>query len=135
MDFVKDHKELYDKTNEHFKDKARKDGFRETFTNSHNLSVKLCKTRFDLQRTRYDKLTQSKSGQAPKEMTERQNWKQDKFYFQKLHIRHKGFSKSSHIKSQGRGASASAASAHNISRPSSDMDSMEMSMQSADTTI
>ena len=25
LDFVKDHKQLYDKTNEHFKDKARKE--------------------------------------------------------------------------------------------------------------
>ena len=25
VDFVKDHEELYDKTNEHFKDKARKE--------------------------------------------------------------------------------------------------------------
>ena len=25
VDFVKDHKELYDKTNEHFKEKARKE--------------------------------------------------------------------------------------------------------------
>ena len=41
-------------------------------------------------RTRYGKLMQSKSGQAPKEMTESRNWIQDKFLFQKLHIRCKG---------------------------------------------
>ena len=50
MDFVKDHKELYDKTNEHFKDKARKKCLWERFTNSQKLSVKVCKTWFELQR-------------------------------------------------------------------------------------
>ena len=44
MDFVKDHKELY-KTNEHFKDKARKECLWEMFTNSHNLSVKVSKVK------------------------------------------------------------------------------------------
>ena len=34
MDFVKDHEELYDKTNEHFKDKARKKCLRESFAKS-----------------------------------------------------------------------------------------------------
>ena len=54
MDFVKDHEELYDKTNEHFKDKARKECLWEEFI---KLSVKVCKTWFDSQRTRYRKLT------------------------------------------------------------------------------
>ena len=49
----------------------------------------------------------SKSGQAPKEMIERQNWIQDKFL---------GLSKSSGFKSLQIGASASAASAHDISQ-------------------
>ena len=49
------------------------------------LSVKVCKTWFDTQRTHYGKLTQSKSGQAPKEMTERQKWIQEKFNFLKTH--------------------------------------------------
>ena len=74
VDFVKDHEELYNKINEHFKDKARKECPWEQFANSHKLFVKLCKTWFHLQRTHYGKLTQSKSGQAPKEMTICQNW-------------------------------------------------------------
>ena len=49
---VKDHEELYDKTNEHFKDKARK--------------ICLWKTLFKSQRNCNEKLTQSKSGQASK---------------------------------------------------------------------
>ena len=78
VDFVKDHEELCDKTSEHFKDKARKQSPWEEFARSRKLSVKVCKTWFDWQWTRYGKLTQSKSGQAPKEMTERQTWIQDK---------------------------------------------------------
>ena len=73
MDFVKDHKELYGKTNEHFKDKTRKECLWERFANSYKQYVKVCKTWLESQRTCYGKLTQSKSGQAPKEMTERQN--------------------------------------------------------------
>ena len=129
MDFVKDHKDLYDKTSEHFKDKARKECLWERFTNSRKLSVKVCKNW-----TCYGNLMQSKSDQAPKEMIERQNWIHDKFNFFKTHMRHKGLSKSSGFKSLAQGASASAALAHNISRGSTDMDSMEISMQS-DTTI
>ena len=80
-DFVKDHEEFYDKTNEYFEDKARKECLFERFANSRKLSVKVCKTSFGWQRKHYSKLMQSKSRQAPKEMTERQNWIQDKFGF------------------------------------------------------
>ena len=85
---MKDHKELYNKTNEHFKDKARKECLWESFTNSRKLSVKVCKTCFELQRTHYGKLTQLKSGQAPEEMMECHNWIQYKFL--RSHIRCKG---------------------------------------------
>ena len=54
------------------------------------LSVIVFKSRFESERTRYGKLMQSKSGQAPKEMTERQKWIQDNFDFLKTHIRCKG---------------------------------------------
>ena len=43
VDFVKDHEELYDKINELFKDKARKECLWEQFTNSRKLSIKVCK--------------------------------------------------------------------------------------------
>ena len=66
---VKDHEELYDRTNKHFKDKACGRGS----PASYNLSVKLCKTWCESQRTRYRKLTQSKSDQALKDMTGRLN--------------------------------------------------------------
>ena len=133
VDFVKDHKELYDKTNEHFKDKARKDCLWERFANSCKLSVKVCKTWFESQRTCYSKFTQSKSGQAPKEMVEHQNWIPDKFGFLKLHIRYVGLL--SGFKSHAQRASASAASAHDIFRASTNTDSMEISMWSTDTTL
>ena len=118
-------KELYGKINDRFKDKARKECLWERFAISHNLSVKVCKIWFELQRICYGKLMQSKSGQALKEMTKCQNWIQDKFGFLKLHIGRNRLSKSSGFKSQARGASASA---HNISRVSTNMDSMEISI-------
>ena len=51
VDFVKDHEELYDKTNEHFKDKARNDCLWDRFACSHNLSAKMCKTWFKYKST------------------------------------------------------------------------------------
>ena len=51
LDFMKDHEELYDDTNEHCKDKARKECIWEQSANSCNLSGKVCKTWFDSQRT------------------------------------------------------------------------------------
>ena len=126
--FVKDHKELYDKTNEHFKDKARKKCFWEQFDNSSKLSSKVCKTWFDLQTTHYGKMTQSNVNQ-------RQNWIQDKFGFLRSHIRCKGLTKLLSFKTQPRGASASAASAHGISKASSDTDSIEISIQSTETML
>ena len=62
------------------------------FANSGKLSVKVCKTWTESQRTHYGKITQSKSGQAPTQMTERQNWIQDTFNFLKTHIRPEGLS-------------------------------------------
>ena len=55
VDFVMDREELYDKTNKHFKDKARKECLWERFANSHKLSVKVYKTLFESQRTRCGK--------------------------------------------------------------------------------
>ena len=73
VDFVKDHQELYDKTQEKFKDKAKKDCLWERFASSCNLSVKECKTYIESQRIRYEKLKQCKSDQAPNKMTGRQH--------------------------------------------------------------
>ena len=128
MDFAKDHEELYNKTSEHFKDKTRKECLWKQFANSRKWSVNVCKTWIDSQRTCYRKLTQSKSGQAPKEMMEHQTCILDKLGFLRLHIRCKGLSKLSAFKFQARGVSASAIA-------STDTDSMDISMQSTDSML
>ena len=79
--FVKQHKELYDKTHVKFKDKQRKEGLRETVAVSRNLSVNIVKKWFKTQHTRYGKLTQTKSGQATVKNSERQIWLKDSFSF------------------------------------------------------
>ena len=49
------------------------------FASSRNLSLKVCKALFEAQRAHFGKLTQSKSGLAPKIITERQHLIYDKF--------------------------------------------------------
>ena len=63
---------------------------------------------FETQHTKYDKLTQTKSGQAAEKSTERQTWLKDSFSFLRGHIRRKGDSKSSAFKSPQRSSAASA---------------------------
>ena len=77
--------------------------------------------------------THSKSGQAPKKITETQNWIQDKFTYLKSHIRRKGLGKNTVFKSPQRGASASAASAHDISCGCTETESMQISIHSDKT--
>ena len=66
VDFAKDHEELYNKTNEHFKDKARNECLWERFANSRKLSVKMCKTWFELQRTCYGSFKVNQSLDRPR---------------------------------------------------------------------
>ena len=115
VEFVKQHKELYDKTNDSFKDKQKEEGLWEQLAATRNLPVKTVKKWFDTQRTRYGKLTQTKSGQAAEKSTERQTWLKDSFSFLRGHIRRKGVSKSSAFKSPQR-PSAAAASVPDTSR-------------------
>ena len=58
VEVLNDHEELHDNTNEHFKDKARKEFLWERFANSRRLYLKECKTWFESQRTHYSKLMQ-----------------------------------------------------------------------------
>ena len=81
VEFVKQHKELYDKTNDSFKDKRKKERLWEQLAATRNLPVKTVKKWFDTQCTRYGKLTQTKSGQAAEKSTERQSWLKDSFSF------------------------------------------------------
>ena len=115
MEFVKQHEELYDKTNNSFKDKQKKEGLWEQLAATRNVPVKTVKKWFDTQHTRYGKLTQAKSGQAAEKSTERQTWLKDSFSFLRGHIRRKGVSKSSAFKSPQR-PSAAAASVPGTSR-------------------
>ena len=81
VEFVKQHEELYDKTNDSFKDKQKKEGLWEQLAATRNLPVKTVKKWFDTQCTRYGKLTQMKSGQAAEKSTKRQSWLKDSFSF------------------------------------------------------
>ena len=86
MNFTKDREELYDQTNKHFKDRARKECMWERLASSHKVSVKVCKTWLE------------------------SHGIQDKFNFVKTHITCKGLSKSSGFKSPARGVNASTTS-------------------------
>ena len=68
---MKSFEELYNKTHAKFKDKQRKEGLWETVAVSRNLSVNTVKKWFKTQRTRYGKLTHTKSGQTAVENTNR----------------------------------------------------------------
>ena len=70
LEFVKQHEELYDKTNDSFKDKQKKERLWEQLAATRNLPVKTVKKWFDTQHIRYSKLTQTKSGQAAEKRTE-----------------------------------------------------------------
>ena len=80
VEFIKQHKELCDKTNDSFKDKQKKERLWEQLAATRNLPVKTVKW-FDTQCTRYGKLTQTKSGQAAEKSTEQQSWLKDSFSF------------------------------------------------------
>ena len=56
VDFLKDHKKLYNKTKEYLKDMARKECLWERFANSCKLSIKVFKAWLKSQRTLYHKL-------------------------------------------------------------------------------
>ena len=60
VEFVKQHKELYDKTKDCLKDKQKKERLSESLAATRNLPVKTVKKWFETQRTRYGKLTQTK---------------------------------------------------------------------------
>ena len=70
MEFVKQHEKLYDKTNNSFKDKHKKERLWEILEATRHLPVNTVKKWFKTQHTRYGKLTQTKSGQAAEKSTE-----------------------------------------------------------------
>ena len=129
MEFIKQHKELNDKTNDKFKDKQRKEGLWERLAASRNFSVNTVKKWFEIQRTKYGKLTQTKSGQAAEKSTDRQTWLKDSFILLRGHIRRKGVSKSSAFKSPV-GPSAASAAALVLDTSRETKSEMEISMTS-----
>ena len=80
-EFVKQHRELYDKINGSFRDKQKKERLWETLAATRSLPLNIVKKWFETQCTRYGKLTQTKSGQAAEKSTERQTWLKDSFSF------------------------------------------------------
>ena len=99
VEFVKQYEQLYDKTNDSFKDKQNKEKLWEQIASTRNLSIKTVKKWFETQRTKYGKLTQTKSGQAAEKSTKQQTWLKDSFSFLQGHIKRKGVSKSSAFQS------------------------------------
>ena len=108
VEFVKQHEELYDNTNDSFKDKQKKKGLWEQLAATRNLPVKTVKKWFDTQCSRYGKLTQTKSGQGAEKSTEQQTWLKDSYRFLRGHIRRKGVSKVISFKSPQRPSAATA---------------------------
>ena len=84
---------------------------------TRNLHVTTVKKWLDTQRTRYGKLTQTKSGQGAEKSTERRTWLKDSFSFLQGHIKRKGVSKSSAFKSpQSPSAATASASVPDTSK-------------------
>ena len=81
VEFIIQHDELYDKINDSFKDKQKKERLWEQIASTRNLPIKTVKKWFETQCTRYGKLTQTMSGQAAEKSTERQTWLKDSFSF------------------------------------------------------
>ena len=59
VEFVKQHEELYDKTNDSFKDKQKKERLWETLAATSKLPVSTVKKWFETQCTRYGKFRRS----------------------------------------------------------------------------
>ena len=82
VNYVRDHVDPYDKLNNTFKDKVKgQEGLPlgEVCKKPQPVS-EVCKTWSESQKIRNGKLTQSKTGQAPKEMLKRQNLVQNKLH-------------------------------------------------------
>ena len=132
VEFIEQHEELYDKTNDKFKDKHKKERLWVTIAATRNLPVNTVKKWFETQCTRYGKLTHTKSRQAAENRTELQTWLKDSFSFLRGHLRRKRVSKSSGFKPPLKPSAATATpSVLNTSRDTES--EMEISITSDDT--
>ena len=78
-----------------FHDRNRREALRAEISAELKLQPFDVRRWFECQRTRYDKLSNLQSGQAPREMTKRQSWVYQQMDFLKTHIRRKGANRSS----------------------------------------
>ena len=95
VEFVKEHPELYNKEHGRFHDRQKKEALWAEISAELNFQPFDVRRWFESQRTRYGKLSKQQSGQAPREMTQRQSWVYQQMGFLKTHIRQKGASRSS----------------------------------------
>ena len=95
VEFVKEHPEQYDKEHGRFNNRHRKEALWAEISAELKLQPFDVRRWFESQRTRYDKLFNLQSGQAPREMTKRQFWVYQQIGFLKTQIRRKGANRSS----------------------------------------
>ena len=94
VEFVKEHPELYDKEHGRFHDRQRKEALWAKISAELKLQPFDVRRWFESQVTHYGKLSKLQSGQAPREMTNRQSWVYQQMGFLKTHIRRKGANRS-----------------------------------------
>ena len=97
---MKQHPELYDKEHGRFHYRQRKDSLWAEISAELKLQPFDVRRWFESQRTRYGKLSEQQSAQAPREMTKRQSWVYQQIGFLKTHIRCKGANRSSGFKAR-----------------------------------
>ena len=81
---------MYDKEHGRFHDRHRKEALWAEISAELKLQPFDVRRWFESQRTRYGKLSKLQSGQAPREMINRQSWIYQQMGFLKTHIRRKG---------------------------------------------
>ena len=91
VEFVKEHPELYDKEHGGFHDRHRKEALWAEISAELKLQPFDVRRWFESQRTHYGKLSKLQSGQAPREMANRQSWVYQQMGFLKTHNRSSGF--------------------------------------------
>ena len=86
---------MYNKEHGRFHDRHRKEALWAEISAELKLQPFDVRRWFESQRTHYGKVSKLQSGQAPREMTERQSWVYQQMGFLKTHIRRKGANRSS----------------------------------------
>ena len=95
VEFVKQHPELYNKEHPRFHDRTRREALWAEISAELKLQPFDVRRWFKSQQTRYGKLSKLQSGQAPREMTNKQFLVYQQMGFLKTHISRKGANRSS----------------------------------------